>query len=614
MIFLRPWAFLLLLVLPVLYRLAKRYETISNPWHKYVDAVFLKYLTVGEKGVRQSSALKYIVPFVWILMTVALSGPAFEKLPVAGTENASPTVLIVDLNALNQEKSTLLQIKLYELTEALKENNVGLVLYDTKGYVAAPLTADKELIKALIPSLKQNIMPDQGNRLEKGIEKAIELFQNTQNKSGRILILTGGTPDIEKAKAALQNQPYTVGILGLGEATPTPVLTRDGAFLRDLNGQLVLAAPDKKQLEKLGVYRQTTPSGEEIKQLIDQTNPLTDLFSKSTESPLLKPDVWHDLGVYVVCAALPFMALLFRKGVFFLLITALGLGLSGEAFAGLWLRADQENYRALKEANQLYRQGSYEEALRQYETVPSAEALYNKANALAHLKSYQEAVDLYGQVLKENPDHQDAAFNKKYLEEQLKQNQAQSTDQNSASQEKNQSDKSDQSDEANQSDQSDQSDSSDQSDKAQNQSAEQNEKNEQPDESKQNQSEQEQNEQNNQQNQSEQEKNEQNEQQNQSENASQNKDGSSDLKEEQNQEQKADSPSNETDENQASESSAATGEETQSDRPDAGAAVGEEAENPSDEPDQETQQIINRLQKDPARVLRYRLRRQYLSM
>ncbi len=614
MIFLRPWAFLLLLVLPVLYRLAKRYETISNPWHKYVDAVFLKYLTVGEKGVRQSSALKYIVPFVWILMTVALSGPAFEKLPVAGTENASPTVLIVDLNALNQEKSTLLQIKLYELTEALKENNVGLVLYDTKGYVAAPLTADKELIKALIPSLKQNIMPDQGNRLEKGIEKAIELFQNTQNKSGRILILTGGTPDIEKAKAALQNQPYTVGILGLGEATPTPVLTRDGAFLRDLNGQLVLAAPDKKQLEKLGVYRQTTPSGEEIKQLIDQTNPLTDLFSKSTESPLLKPDVWHDLGVYVVCAALPFMALLFRKGVFFLLITALGLGLSGEAFAGLWLRADQENYRALKEANQLYRQGSYEEALRQYETVPSAEALYNKANALAHLKSYQEAVDLYGQVLKENPNHEDAAFNKKYLEEQLKQNQAQSTAQNSDSQEKNQSDKSDQSDEANQSDQSDQSDSSDQSDKAQNQSAEQNEKNEQPDESKQNQSEQEQNEQNNQQNQSEKEKNEQNEQQNQSENASQNKDDSSDLKEEQNQEQKADSPSNETDENQASESSAATGEETQSDRPDAGAAVGEEAENPSDEPDQETQQIINRLQKDPARVLRYRLRRQYLSM
>ena len=605
MIFLRPWAFLLLLVLPVLYRLAKRYDTISNPWHKYVDAVFLKYLTVGEKGVRQSSALKYIVPFVWILMTVALSGPAFEKLPVAGTENASPTVLIVDLNALNQEKSTLLQIKLYELTEALKENNVGLVLYDTKGYVAAPLTADKELIKALIPSLKQNIMPDQGNRLEKGIEKAIELFQNTQNKSGRILILTGGTPDIEKAKAALQNQPYTVGILGLGEATPTPVLTRDGAFLRDLNGQLVLAAPDKNQLEKLGVYRQTTPSGEEIKQLIDQTNPLTDLFSKSIESPLLKPDVWYDLGVYAVCAALPFMALLFRKGVFFLLIAALGLGLSGEAFAGLWLRADQENYRALKEANQLYRQGSYEEALRQYETVPSAEALYNKANALAHLKSYQEAVDLYGQVLKENPDHQDAAFNKKYLEEQLKKNQAQSNNQNSDSQEKNQSDQSDQSDEANQANQSDQSDSSDQAEQPQ-------QSNEEQDQSA---DENEQNEQNNQQNQSEQEKNEQNTEQNTSENAPQNKDDSSDLKEEQNQEQKADSPSNETDENQAGESSsAATGEEMQSDRPDTGVTVGEEAENSSDEPDQETQQIINRLQKDPARVLRYRLRRQYLSM
>ena len=78
MIFLRPWAFLLLLVLPVLYRLAKRYETISNPWHKYVDAVFLKYLTVNTNGVQSSSIRKYILPFVWLLMTVALSGPAFE--------------------------------------------------------------------------------------------------------------------------------------------------------------------------------------------------------------------------------------------------------------------------------------------------------------------------------------------------------------------------------------------------------------------------------------------------------------------------------------------------------------------------------------------------------
>ncbi len=613
MIFLRPWAFLLLLVLPILYRLAKRYEAVSNPWHKYIEPVFLKYLTIGANKAKYTSGKKYMLAFVWILMTVALSGPAFEKLPVAGTDNASPTILIVDLNTLNQEKSALLQVKLYELSEALKENSVGLVLYDTKGYVASPLTTDKELIKALIPSLKPNIMPDQGNRLEKGIEKAVELFQNTQNKSGRILILTGGTPDVAKAKEALRNQPYTVGILGLGEVTPTPVLTRDGAFLRDLNGQLVLAAPDKKQLEKLGVYRQTTPSGEEIQQLIDQTNPLyTDLFSKSSESSLLKPDVWQDLGVYIVCAALPFMALLFQKGLFFLLAVALVVSVSDEAFAGFWLRTDQENYRSLKEANQFYRQGNYEQALRQYETVPSAEALYNKANALAHLKSYREAIDLYGQVLKENPAHQDAAFNKKYLEEQLKQNQPQENEQNSHSKEQNQSNQSENSNQSNQaentdqSNQSDQANRSDQTDQAQNQS-DQNQQNEQQEEQS--------NEQQDAtaQHQPKQEENAPNEQQNKTDDTS-NKSDSSDLQAEQNQEQKADSKSDETDENQAKGQSNAVGEETSSDKPDTDVSAGEETDNPSDETDQETQQIINRLQKDPSRVLRYRLRRQYLNM
>jgi len=138
MIFLRPWALLLLLLPIVFYLIQKKGASITNPWKKHIQSVFLPHLIVQKKISIKQNKTFVLITLIWFLLCLALSGPAFDKIPTKGVKDAPATVLVVDLNTLNAEKIAQLHIKLYEILEQLKGNQIGIVLYDTKGYVAAP--------------------------------------------------------------------------------------------------------------------------------------------------------------------------------------------------------------------------------------------------------------------------------------------------------------------------------------------------------------------------------------------------------------------------------------------------------------------------------------------
>ena len=72
-----------------------------------------------------------------------------------------------------------------------------------------------------------------------------------------------------------------------------------------------------------------------------------------------------------------------------------------------------------------YKAGDYQTALTALNDPADAEMRYNQGNALAQAGQYRQAIEAYKKVLEENPGHADAAFNKKYLEDQLKNNQNQ---------------------------------------------------------------------------------------------------------------------------------------------------------------------------------------------
>ena len=641
MIFLRPW-FLLLLCVPLFFWWWRRKRGgTATPWQKYVSAELLPYVTVSAQTdkVLRKRYVPVLVTVLWSLCVFALSGPAVDKLPAPALDDAPATIIIADLNSLNDEKTNLLRVKLYELTERLKDSAVGLVLYDSKGYVALPLTRDIDVLKALVPSLRPQVMPDVDNRLEKGVEQAFRLFQNAGKNTGRILILTGGTPDVKEAEKLIADNHYQVGVLGIGsETTGTPVILQNGVFLRDALGNLILAKPDKKVLSRLGIYRTATPTGQELDELLAETKPVSVLESigKAEISDVLtQPDVWRDLGVYIVLLCLPLMAVLFRKGIFYvILIVFLNGMVCSVAEAGFWFRPDQESYRTVKKGNEAYERGDYKTALKLYESDSSEEALYNKGNALAHLKEYYQAIEAYDAVLKNNPNHEDALFNKTYLEQFLKQEQQESQSQKNNEDQNQASDKQDtdnqKNDENQQSsdekdNQSDEKDNSSQSDKQENKSDKQDN----------NQSDLNDNSDNN--NQSQNDKNENSDSSTGSaelgsdkskhtdESNTQMNDGLSDSSDEAYSDSqdntKGQNQPNDINKNSSSDSSdqqdkgnqvTDTQETVKSDEADSQLHVVSNGFS-SDAIDQETQQIINRLQKDPSQVLKFRLRKQYLA-
>ena len=408
MIFIRPWILLLLLI-PFLWRIVRHYRSEKTPWTKWVDAELLPHLLIGGSKGEKISLWHWGFVALWIGFVIAAAGPAIQKLPVPVSRSLPNTAIIFDLGpAMKGSTLSAAKIKLHDLLTALKGNRVGLVLYADKGYTAVPLTEDRALIRALIPTLDPSVLPTSTQNLAAAFDQANQLIQQTGGK-GRILYLTAGGVDARGVKT-----PYAVGVLGLDDAAVSGTV------------------------KKLGAYQVRTVDASDVLTLLKATEPDTTVQFDGEE----QTDEWADLCGLLVLVLLPFFAITFRRGFLFVLVC----GWFVTAKAAFFLRPDQEVYQKQAEAVEHYREGSYEKAIQGFQDHP-----YNLGNALAHAGKIQEAIQSYAQALKENPNDEDARFNKEYLEKQLppeEQNQQHQQDQQQSKQNQQDQNESDQQDES----------------------------------------------------------------------------------------------------------------------------------------------------------------------
>jgi Ca-activated chloride channel family protein len=155
-------------------------------------------------------------------------------------------------------------------------------------------------------------------------------------------------------------------------------------------------------------------------------------------------DTWREQGPLLILALLPLMSLVFRRGVL-LILPLLLLPYPPDADAMSWdelwqnpnqrgsLLFDQGAHDAAAnifedaqwKASSLYRAGKYDQALQFWTEDETGDSQYNRGNALAKLGRYEDAIRVYQQVLDANPQHRDASYNKRLIEELLQQQQPQ---------------------------------------------------------------------------------------------------------------------------------------------------------------------------------------------
>ena len=501
--FLRPewfWGFSVLLLLPFFIR---RKGTQGGLWKRLCDGFLLKVQLISGTGKRMFLPL-FLVFAAWTLTLFSLAGPAWRKLPQPAVKKGADTVYVMDISVLmtptdvKPSRMERARFKMHDFLQKTKDGQNALILYGQSPFVAVPLTTDQHIIDSMLPMVRAGMtgggMPDPATALE----EAFKLLERSKSSDGRIIVLSGHLADetlsdVLNAAEKINSAGYTVSFLGVGTKDGAPLQLSDGSFLTH-QGKPVLSSLSQKNMEKAaqaggGSYQTVTLDERDINSLI-KALPEKGGLPFLSEQEEMKADTWKDFGAILCVFILPFAALGFRKGwlgVFLFWMIFTPSSANAWSFSDLWTRSDRKEALAISAGEKpenpsvfkdkawqgaaAYKAGDYSTAVSALAQAEDVEALYNQGNALAQTGRYQQAIETYKQVLKQNPDHEDAAFNKKYLEEQLKNNQQ--NQQQNQDQQQNQSKQQNQSEEEKQDQQNQQDESTKQQERRQNQDGQQ---------------------------------------------------------------------------------------------------------------------------------------------
>ncbi|GAA3979359.1 VWA domain-containing protein [Allohahella marinimesophila] len=502
--FLRPnwlWCLLPVLFLSLLRR--RRFEV--SQWHRYLPAAVIERLLKAPDAGKRTTRPWWPAQLLLMLMIVALAGPSFIKQAVPAVQKKDAVVVVLDLSlsmyAEDQSPSRLARAKqkIYDLLALRQDGLTGLVVFAGSAHVVAPLTDDRETLRAMLPALDPAIMPDPGANPGLGLLEASNLIRQAGLESGRILLLTDSI-EAENLEALISlrtdlPQGVAVSVLSFGTESGGPISLPDQGFLKR-GGEVIIARADLAAAKKLVSTQSVDRVAEarfddsDLRRLVPELNAASAATQAADSDQTIEQRI--DQGFWL----LPLMAILglifHRRGALLaaigpMLLVPGGLWLASSVLVlsstdaaaedtndnpadteaqvqpnmpsfweRLWQRQDQladEAYQAgeFATAAALYseaaRRGAAQYQMKAFgaaaETLASAApdpvTRFNQGNAHAYAGELELAIAAYDAALELDPDMNVARENRAMIEELLKQQQQQQKQQQQQ-QQKNQQD------------------------------------------------------------------------------------------------------------------------------------------------------------------------------
>jgi len=415
--FLRPWVLLFLIIVFMFYfYIFKNNENVSS-WEKVCDKNLLDYLLIKKKNSKRKLgvALMYLGLISSIL---AAAGPTWKKTDVPALNNNAPVMIVLNMSSdmmktdVKPDRLSKAKLKIGQLLKELGSVQSALVVYTNEPFLVSPLSSDSQLIINLSDAINTDIMPVNGDRLDRAINLAVEKMESAGYQNANIVVFTAQSPmsfslavDAAKSAAKKSNKVHIVNVSA------------------EKNDKLKQIADNGN-----GIYLQDR---ENIKALIDDIQNQKENYQNSKNNTA----DWLDFGWYMLI--IPALCCLgfFRKGV---LTVLLFLSISFNANAGFWLGDNFSAMRSFKNQdykkasllfeNQSwkgaahYKAGNYADAVKLFEGKTDIESMYNYGNALAKSGKIDEAIKVYENVLQQDKSHEDAKYNFEYLKKQQQQN------------------------------------------------------------------------------------------------------------------------------------------------------------------------------------------------
>lgn len=416
--FLRPWWLLGLIIPAAVYVFTYKNSQIQSAWQKVCDKNLLDYLLIknnGTKGYKASVSAALITLF----LVMALAGPTWLKKenPALSVEN--PVMILLNMSGemwnkdVSPSRIERAKYVIKDLTKSLKNTESGLIVYSKEPFMITPLTEDTSLIDNIMSALQLDIMPQDGDRLDRAIELAVSRMQKTGLPHGNLIVITSNV-----------GERFDAALTGASQASDAGFDVNIVNISKTTNDKLQMVA-DKGN----GLYLNYQQS---LEPLIQKIN---DITAKEIKQSKNMQTVWEDMGWYLLWLPALLFLFSFRRGAFVIIWGCFFNIYTAEA--SWFLNDNQEALHDFEKQNYAeaaekftdtqwkgaaaYKNGDYEAAYENFLQKTDATALYNQGNALAKGGKIAEAIKKYEEALQKQPDFADAKFNLEYLKKQQQQ-------------------------------------------------------------------------------------------------------------------------------------------------------------------------------------------------
>ncbi len=448
---LRPyWLLIVPLLIWLLWRLWHRQLQVGR-WQRLLPEAF--HAVLLTRGRLRHSRLPWLVlGLAWLLAVIALLGPSWQRFEQPSIKRSDPLVVLLELTPsmltsdapptrLEQAKR-----KLLDLLERRQDVQTAVVVFAGSAHTVVPLSDDLETTRNLLDGLHPTLMPEPGQRADLAVAKGLALLEQAGLGRGRLLLIGSSLDEQERSTIVtlMEGRNERLLILGVGTEQGAPIAGKDGSFLKDAQGAILIPRLDNARLQRLvgelgGRYQRARLGDDDLAALglFDQTGTL------QQDDEIMRLEAWLDQGHWLLLPLLLLAALAGRRGWLFCLPLFLLQPQPANAFEleDLWLRRDQQGQHLLDaerpaeaaerftdhrwQATARYQAGDYAGAAELFAEGNTAADHYNRGNALARSEALEAAIEAYDQALELQPDLQAAQRNKALIEELLRRQQEQ---------------------------------------------------------------------------------------------------------------------------------------------------------------------------------------------
>jgi Ca-activated chloride channel family protein len=294
-------------------------------WARVIDPDLLPALRLSGAGGGGSPWGLLVA--AWTMAVLALAGMSWERDQSVGYHAPSDWILVMDLSPsmaatdVPPDRATRARYVISDFLNAAQDTRVALVVFAGEAHTVAPLTTDVETVRALLPPLAPNIMPESGDELAPALDEAARLIHTAAGSGAQVVILTDGIVDPARAMEAaqrLRSQGAMVNVVGIGTQSGAPVPLKDGGFQQDPQGQSVLSKLPVDQLRRIaaaGGGRYVAES--EANVLIDELKQERSYRTREENiesSTAQRVQSWRNDGIWLLPILLLSVALIARRG------------------------------------------------------------------------------------------------------------------------------------------------------------------------------------------------------------------------------------------------------------------------------------------------------------